>query len=284
MSDWSLDLGGVVVRGVADEDPLTLPRGFFPGAERALLERAAALDPAACDPAADAVLLRVQVFVVEAFGRTVLVDAGIGDGKERPARPSWHRRRTDFLDRLAVAPAAVEAVIFTHLHVDHVGWATRPVDGRHVPTFPQARHIVADGEFAYWAARHEAGEQVSHGAFADSVLPLAEAGLLDRVPADHAPTPGLRLRPLPGHTPGQVGVVIEGRRMTALITADAIHHPMQVLRPSLVSSVCADPARAVATREALLEEAAEGLVLMPCHARGAPVWRVGRAGGAYTLL
>ena len=283
MTDWTLDFGGVVVRGVADEDPLTLPRGFFPGADRDLLARAAALDPAACDLAADAVLLRVQVFVVEAFGRTVLVDAGIGDGKERPARPSWHRRRTDFLARLGVVPAAVEAVILTHLHVDHVGWATQTLQGRHVPTFPHARHIVAEAEFAHWQARHDSGEHVSHGAFADSVLPLEEAGLLDRVPSDHAPLPGLRLRPLPGHTPGQVGVLIEGTHMTALITADAVHHPMQVLRPSLVSSVCTDPARAVTTRQALLGDAADGLTLMPCHARGAPLWRVRRDGDAYAL-
>jgi glyoxylase-like metal-dependent hydrolase (beta-lactamase superfamily II) len=279
VSDWALDLGGVTVRGVADEDPLTLPRGFFPGAERELLARAAALDPAACDLDADAVLLRVQVFAVEAFGRTVLVDAGIGDGKERPARPSWHRRRTDFLARLGVAPDAVEAVIFTHLHVDHVGWATQG----HAPVFRRARHIVAEAEYAHWLARHEAGEQVGHGSFADSVLPLHDAGLLDRVPPDHAPLPGLRLRPLPGHTPGQVGVLLEGTRLTALITADAIHHPMQVLRPSLVSSVCADPAGAAATREALLEEAADGLTLMPCHARGAALWHVRREGGGYTL-
>ena len=279
MSDWTLDLGGVVVRGVADEDPLALSRGFFPGAEPELLARAAALDPAACDIAGDAVLLRVQVFSVQAFGRTVLVDAGIGDGKERPARPSWHRRRTDFLARLGVAPGDVEAVIFTHLHVDHVGWATQG----HVPVFRNARHVVAEAEYAHWLARHDAGEHVGHGSFADSVLPLQDAGLLDRVPADHAPLLGLRLRLLPGHTPGQVGVTLQGTRTTALITADAIHHPMQVLRPSLVSSVCDDPARAVATRMALLEEAADGLVLLPCHARSAPVWRVGREGGGYTL-
>ena len=281
MSDWSLDLGGITVRGVADEDPLALPRGFFPGAEHELLARAAAFDPAACDLTGDAVLLRVQAFAVEAFGRVVLVDAGIGDGKERPARTSWHRRRTDFLQRLGVTP---ELVVFTHLHVDHVGWATRTADGMDVPTFPRARHIVAKEEFAHWQVRHEAGEHVSHGAFADSVLPLAEAGLLDRVGADHAICAGVRLRPLPGHTPGQVGVLLEGRRMTALITADAIHHPMQVLRPSLVSSVCADPARAVATREAVLAEAAEGLALMPCHARGAALWRVGRKGESYSLV
>lgn len=279
-----LDLGGVVLRGVADEDPFTVPRGvIFPASDPALFARAAALDPAAADVAKDLVLLRVQVFVIEAFGRTVLVDAGIGDDKERPARASWHRRRTDFLRRLGVAPEAVEAVLFTHLHADHVGWATRLVEGRWVPSFPRARHLVADAEYAHWEARNAEGP-VSHGAFADSVLPVAEAGLLDRVPADHAPFRGLRFRPLPGHTPGQVGVLLQGTRQRALIAADALHHPLQLLAPEVVSAFCTDPVQAVATRRALLAEAsAESLPLVAHHARGAPAWRIRAEGAAYTL-
>jgi glyoxylase-like metal-dependent hydrolase (beta-lactamase superfamily II) len=284
VTDWRLDLGGIVLRGVADEDPLVLPRDLlFPRCDAALLARSAALDPLAVDLAADSVLLRVQVFVVEAFGRLVLVDGGNGDDKERPARASWHRRRTDFLDRLGVAPADVEAVLFTHLHADHVGWATRLVEGRWVPTFSRARHVVARREYEHWAAL-DARAPTNHGAFRDSVLPVMEAGLMELVPGDHAPLPGLRFRPLPGHTPGQVGIMLEGTKQRALIAADAVHHPVQLLAPDLSSRFCSDPAEAVATRAALLEEAAEdGLALVPHHARGRAIWHVARDGAAYTL-
>lgn len=274
----------MTLRGVADEDPFVLPRSLiFPGADPALLARAAPLDPGAVDAAADRIILRVQVFVIEAAGRTILVDGGIGDGKERPARPSWHRRQTDFLARLGVAPDAVDTLLFTHLHADHVGWATRLEDGRWVPSFPRARHLVAAREYAHWAAE-DAKAPVGHGSFRDSVLPLAEAGLLDQVAEDHAPFPGLRFRPLPGHSPGQVGIELQGARRRLLIAADAVHHPLQVLAPEVVSRFCSDPARAVATRRALLEEAAaEGLELVPHHARSRPVWRVARRDGAFTL-
>jgi glyoxylase-like metal-dependent hydrolase (beta-lactamase superfamily II) len=284
VSDWALDLGGMTLRGVADEDPFVLPRDLlFPDSDASLLERAAALDPHGVDPARDSILLRVQVFVIEFGGRVILVDGGIGDGKERPARASWHRRDTDFLQRLGVAPGAVDMLLFTHLHADHVGWATRKVEGRWTPTFRNARHVVPDPEYAHWAAL-DAAAPVNHGSFADSVLPLAEAGLLDRVPLDHAPLPGLRFRHLPGHTPGQVGIMLEGARRPALIAADALHHPAQLLAPRLVSRFCADPAQAVATRLALLEEAAsEDLALVPHHARGRNLWRVARDGDAYTL-
>ena len=94
----------------------------------------------------------------------------------------------------------------------------------------------------------------------------------------------LRFRPLPGHTPGQVGLLLQGTRQTVLIAADAIHHPLQVLAPGIVSAFCADPAQAVATRAALLEEAAaEKLALIPHHARSRPLWRIARQGGGYTL-
>lgn len=283
MSDWAVDLGGMTLRGVADEDPFELPRDLlFPSSDPALLARSAALDPLAANAARDLIMLRVQVFVIETAGRIVVVDGGVGDGKERPARASWHLRRTDFLERLRLRPEEVDLVLFTHLHADHVGWATRRQDGRWVPTFPRARHIVAEREYAYWAERNAAAP-ANHGSFEDSVLPLAEAGLLDRVPADHVPLPGLRFRALPGHTPGQVGILLEAARRPALIAADAVHHPMQLLSPALTSRFCADPADAVATRAALLEEAAEGLVLVPHHARGRRLWRVAREGAAYTL-
>lgn len=284
MSDWTIDLGGIVLRGVADEDPFAVPRGvIFPAADPALVARAATLDPACVDPAQDMVLLRLQVFAIEAFGRTVLVDGGVGDDKERPARASWHRRRTDFLERLGIAPDDVEAMLFTHLHADHVGWATRLEAGRWVPTFRRARHIAVAGEYRYWLAR-DAEAPVGHGSFRDSVLPLAEAGLLDEVPEDHAPFPGLRFRPLPGHTPHQVGIELKGTRRSVLIAADVLHHPVQLLDPGVVSAFCSDPAQAIATRRALLEEAvAEGLSLVPHHARGKPVWHITRDADAYGL-
>jgi len=284
MTDWAVDLGGLTLRGVADEDPFILPRDLlFPAADPALLQRAAALDPLAVDIAADSIILRVQVFVIEGFGRTIIVDGGVGNDKERPVRPSWHRRRTDFLERLGVAPDDVDALLFTHLHADHVGWATRLVEGRWVPTFRRARHLVSGTEYAHWAAL-DAVSPVGHGCFRDSVLPVAEAGLLDQVPDDHAPFPFLRFRPLPGHTPGQVGFELRGARRTVLIAADAIHHPLQVLAPDIASRFCSDRAQAVATRRALLDEAASGgRLLVPHHARSRNLWRVARDGGAYTL-
>ena len=42
----------------------------------------------------------------------------------------------------------IDYVMCTHLHVDHVGWNTRLVDGRWVPTFPNAKYLFAQREHA----------------------------------------------------------------------------------------------------------------------------------------
>ena len=48
-------------------------------------------------------------------------------------------------------------MICTHLHIDHVGWNTRLVDGRWVPTFPNARYLLARPEWEHWSDRPDRG-------------------------------------------------------------------------------------------------------------------------------
>ena len=85
--------------------------------------------------------------------------------------------------RAGTDPAAVDIVFCTHLHVDHVGWNTCLVDGRFVPTFPNARYLFGRAELADWMAKREASTiPPLHGAaIEDSVIPILEAGLADLI-------------------------------------------------------------------------------------------------------
>jgi glyoxylase-like metal-dependent hydrolase (beta-lactamase superfamily II) len=78
-------------------------------------------------------LQTMQAFVIEADGLTVVVDTGIGNDKQRPrAAAEWHRRDRPLLEGFQAAgfdPDTVDFVVATHMHVDHVGWHTRLVDG-----------------------------------------------------------------------------------------------------------------------------------------------------------
>jgi glyoxylase-like metal-dependent hydrolase (beta-lactamase superfamily II) len=204
-----------------------------------------------------------QALVVRSAGRVILVDTCLGNDKPR-RNPAFDRLQTPFLARLAalgVAPEAVDLVVCTHLHFDHVGWNTRWDGVRWVPTFPRARYLVAEAEWDHWAARP------SHGyVFADSLTPLADVGLLDRVALPHALTSEVTLVAAPGHTPGHAVVAIASRGQHAVITGDALHHPCQVARPDWTSPADSDRAVACATREALLADLrASGGLLIGTH-------------------
>ncbi|MGW7255240.1 MBL fold metallo-hydrolase [Streptomyces sp. NPDC054834] len=188
-------------------------------------------------------------------GLRILVDTGIGNGKER-ANPAWHNLDTDYLQRLTAAgfaPDTIDLVLLTHLHADHVGWNTQEVNGEWVPTFPNARHLTSRTEREFWAGydMDEARRQM----FRDSVIPVEQAGLLDLidVPAEGVDVaPGLRLLPTPGHTPGHIAVELNSRGQTALITGDCIHHPVQLAHPAIGACVDIDPEQSEASRRDLL--------------------------------
>ena len=126
---------------------------------------------------------RIQTWIVRTPQHTVLVDTGVGNDKDRGDNALWNRRSGGFLDDLAAAgvtPEQVDLVLCTHLHVDHVGWNTRLVNGRWVPTFPNAKYVFPGEEWEFWKYEEQAGREKS-GCIADSVVPVVEAGRAERL-------------------------------------------------------------------------------------------------------
>ena len=268
--------GRVFIQRVIDFDPFALGLDFlFPGATlAALADWRNTLAGTHVDWTNAAVLLAVQSHLVRFGGKTILIDTCVGEHKERPARPEWHRRAGGaYLANLAACPCAPEDVDFvmcTHLHADHVGWNTRLDSGEWVPTFPNARYLMSKVEADQRAAEVVAKPQANHGSFQDSVLPIIARGLADFVaPGDHI-VDGAAILALPGHTPGQIGLELDdGSAGRVIFCGDAIHNPLQVFRPEWSSAFCHDRAQAVATRRSLLARAAaEDLRLVPNHLRG----------------
>ena len=96
----------------------------------------------------------IHALIVEAPDRTIMVDTCVGNDKER-GNPAWNQLQTAFLDDMEKAGYvldAIDTVLCTHLHIDHVGWNTMLVDGKWVPTFPKARYLIGQVEFAHWQA------------------------------------------------------------------------------------------------------------------------------------
>ena len=282
-----MKLGPATIERVIDIDPFELGLSFlFPGAQlEELRPHAALLAPDHIDFDSANLLLAIQSFVLRVGGLTILIDSCVGESKQRDRRRDWHQRvGTGYLSALAAAgvtPDDVDIVLCTHLHADHVGWNTRLENGRWVPTFPRARYMIGQAELAAWQAEElRAPGVANHGAYVDSVLPVIEAGLVETVTDGFELTRGLTVLPLPGHSPGQIGLDLNyGESRHVLFCGDAIHSPTQVFKPEWTSAFCANAQEAIASRMGLLERAAQdGSLIAPSHIRNAMGFRVERCG------
>jgi glyoxylase-like metal-dependent hydrolase (beta-lactamase superfamily II) len=219
-------------------------------------------------------LMRVafQAYVVETAGRRIIIDTCIGADKERTL-PDFHRLSSAFLERLSEAgypPDSIDYVLCTHLHVDHVGWNTRWDGTRWVPTFPKARYLLGRLEWEHWKGEVTWGDEVEAApalleaqvVMADSVRPVVDAGLADFVETDHRLTDEVSLIPTPGHTLGHVSVVISSAGQKAIITGDAVAHPIQLHDPSICVAFDHDRKLAEATRRRFFGDHADQDVLI----------------------
>ncbi|BBX02543.1 MBL fold metallo-hydrolase [Mycolicibacterium moriokaense] len=225
----------------------------------------------------------VQTWVIEVDGLTVVVDTGVGNGRDRPAMPFLANLDTDFLDSLhaaGVSPDSVDVVVNTHIHTDHVGWNTRRDNDEWVPTFPNARYLVPEADYRYYhpdnadargpgrSEEHQARLDASRILFADSVLPVDATGQIELWSGDYRVSDSLRLRPAPGHTPGSSVLWLDAGS-PAVFVGDLTHSPMQLHRPSDSCVLDEDFVEAAVTRRRVLAEASmRRATVIPAHYPG----------------
>ena len=226
---------------------------------------------------------RIQTFVVRTPRHTVLVDTGVGNGKARASNPVWNLREGSYLDDLAAAgvtPEQVDYVLCTHLHVDHVGWNTRLVNGHWVPTFPHAKYVMGGEEWQFWKHERDTGKE-EWGCIDDSVLPIVAAGQAVLVDDDYAVDEYLRFEPSRGHTPGHLSLRLTTPAGTAVFSGDLMHRTVQVAEPQWSSQFCHDAAHAARTRKEFVERHADtGTLILPAHFP-APGYIVRAPGGGH---
>lgn len=273
---------------------------LYPGAEpQALARHRGRLEPGSFDPVTGTFIQSIHSWLVRTPQHTILIDTATGNGKNRPDIPPLHQLNEPFLARLAAAgvtPEEVDYVLLTHVHADHVGWNTRLVDGRWVPTFVNATYIFSRIEQAYGESLAEGAEPTGAArpdsalgpalrkpadrVYDDSVRPVIEAGLAKLIAVDGGEVlEGLSFVATPGHSVDHASIRLVSRGEQALFAGDVMHHPLQVYDPSLNSCFCEFPEAALRSRAFVLEDAAEsGATVFTTHFAQSSVGRINRTG------
>jgi glyoxylase-like metal-dependent hydrolase (beta-lactamase superfamily II) len=272
-----------VHRVLESEGPFLPALDVFPDLDpKILAENRGWLMPKALD-AKDMLLMCVQSYVVRTPHHTIMIDTCVGNDKERPARPAWHRRvDATYMRNLAAAGFAVDDIDYvmcTHLHVDHVGWNTRLENGRWVPTFPKARYLFAKDDFDHFSAENA---KAPVPPFVDSVLPIVEEKRAEIVAGDHQIGDHVRLLPTPGHTPGHVAVRLGRNGDHAVMAGDLIHWPLQALYPELSPRFDVDKKKSAQTRRSFLERYCDTKTLCcTAHFPSPSAGRITRSGNGF---
>ncbi|MES2259329.1 MAG: MBL fold metallo-hydrolase [Pseudomonadota bacterium] len=217
------------------------------------------LVPGSVNQARSGVNISIHTWVLKTPHHTLLIDTGIGNGRERRIA-QFNRLDNPYLERLAAAgvmPHEVDFVLCTHLHSDHVGWNTRLQGERWVPTFPNARYVFPSDELTY-SQSPAFRDGYAAGVYEDSIAPILEAGLVDLIgPQGGEFHDGLAFHPTPGHTPGHMSISLVSKGRRALFTGDVVHSPLQIYHPHWNSAFCEEQDAARVSRRWAIEHAAE---------------------------
>jgi glyoxylase-like metal-dependent hydrolase (beta-lactamase superfamily II) len=230
------------------------------------------------------VSLALNVALVEAAGKRILVDTGMGDKwSEKERRMYRIDRSSTLLDALrahGLGPEDIDVVINTHLHFDHAGGNTRIVDGKVVPTFPRARYVVQFGE---WEDATHPHERNRASYLEPNYVPLAEARQLDPVQGQVEVVPGVKVVPTGGHTAYHQIVVVEGGGRTLVIPTDLLPTASHLPLP-YVMGYDLFPVGTLEAKRRLLEQAVAGdWGILFYHDTRTPMGRVRAEGERYVL-
>ncbi|MBK6963736.1 MAG: MBL fold metallo-hydrolase [Bacteroidales bacterium] len=203
-------------------------------------------------------LIRIttRCLLIQDGDRNILIDTGMGDKRGEKYYSYKYRSGesglTKPLEKAGLSPASITDILFTHLHDDHVGGATRNgASGEIEEIFPNAKYWCSE---AQWEWSKNSNKRESAAFFTDNLQPLEKSGRLNLITNEGNWLPGIELRIFNGHTRGQIIPLISACGTRFVFAADFIP-AMAYIPVPWVPSVDIEPLLTLAEKESFLNEA-----------------------------
>jgi glyoxylase-like metal-dependent hydrolase (beta-lactamase superfamily II) len=194
----------------------------------------------------------VNILFIRTANHKILVDTGCGISPQKGAG-----KLVENLAAEGITASDIDLIIHTHGHSDHVGGNT---DAQGQPVFANARHLIHKTEWDYWIGRLndkkvEVGmQQMMLEVARKNLLPLKDR--FDFIENQLEIVPGIKYTLAPGHTPGNLILMLSSGRKQVLCIGDLVHDPQEFVRPEMYKMIDASPDLAFNTRVEILSRAA----------------------------
>ena len=245
MPSYKISVGNVELLSLSDGGPVRSPFMPFPDTTiEQWREFPELLD------SNEQISSRYGTTAIRSQGKLIIIDTGLQapDGT-----------LMDDMSAKGVERDAVDLVVFTHLHPDHVGWNL--TNGR--PNFPNARYLIPRKDWDYWT---KAGVVEGADHIKNQVLPLEGLSIMDLIDDDYKITDELTTVSTPGHTPGHVSIVIASGGERGYILGDVAHNPAQAHYTDWCPIFDVEPDLSRRTRHKVLDMLeAEGILVSAGH-------------------
>lgn len=234
----------------------------------------------------DAITLTFTPAVVKTQGQLVVIDTGLGEAAFRQSRGVGGQFHTN-LAAAGHSAAAVDKVLITHFHADHIGGLVT-ADGK--PAFPNAEIWVSDAEYGFWMDSAQMARATSEGMKANFERARRIFGILGNSVKQFQPNaevaPGVTALATHGHTPGHTSFVVASGTDKVLIQGDATTHPALFIRhPGWHGATDMDPVLAEKTRRTLYDKAvAERMLVHGFHFPFPALGHLVRDGDGYRMV
>ena len=226
-------------------------------------------------------LLSMRCILATSKDRRILIDVGMGDkypDRIKPYFPHNLLSIKDSLHKYGCGLSDITDVMLSHLHFDHCGYSTSFVDGRLVPTFPNAKYWISSKQ---WETQLNPNRLEADSIFSDDVLPLRESGQLNFVETDALLYKGLEVKLFDGHAAGQLVVYLKTDDGVVVFPGDLIPTASH-LSLEWISAYDLCALTSMNEKERFLQEVAErGHKIVYCHDAYTVCSKVGQSGSSF---